>query len=91
MKMKNSLRVPKMGAMGGGARSSALPNIPMPKMPSAPNFMERARKPGGMKKGGKVHDDAAQDKKLIRSEFKKLEKKEGPGMKRGGSVKKGRC
>lgn len=52
-----------------------------------PNFMSRAKRPGGMAKGGKVaHPDAAQDRKLIRSEFKKLEKKED-GMKKGGLAK----
>lgn len=44
---------------------------------------------GGMKKGGAVHSDAAQDRKLIRSEFKRMEKSEPAGMKKGGLVKSG--
>lgn len=40
-----------------------------------------------MKKGGKVHSDAAQDKKLIGQMINAAEKKEGPEMKRGGKVK----
>lgn len=37
--------------------------------------------------GGRVHSDAAEDRKLIRSEFKKLEKSEPAGMKKGGVVR----
>ena len=36
----------------------------------------------------KKHDDAAADRKLIRQEFKRLERKEDAGMKKGGAVKK---
>lgn len=50
-------------------------------------------KKGGMTnmaKGGKVHEDAAMDKKLIRKEIMRAEKMEDKGedMKRGGAVKK---
>lgn len=55
-----------------------------------PRFGARAMRPGGMAKGGKVHTDAAMDKKLIRQEIaraeKMEEKSEGKGMKRGGGV-----
>jgi hypothetical protein len=73
-----------------------------PKMPKAaddmkagmpmPRFGARAMRPGGMAKGGKVHADAAMDKKLIRKEIARAEKmeheSEGKGMKKGGYVKK---
>ena len=55
-----------------------------------PRFGARAMRPGGMAKGGKVHSDAAMDKKLIRQEIaraeKMEEKSEGKGMKKGGKV-----
>lgn len=50
-----------------------------------PDFMQRAKRPGGMAKGGKVHADAAMDRKLIREEIGKAHKK--MGMKKGGAVK----
>lgn len=54
--------------------------------------MGAARKGGKysvFKKGGMAkHADAAMDKKLIRSEFKKMEKKED-GYAKGGSVARG--
>ena len=45
-----------------------------------------------MAKGGKVHDDKAEDVKLIRSEISKAEKSEDESteMKRGGKAKKGK-
>ena len=53
-----------------------------------PRFGARAMRPGGMAKGGKVHEDAAMDKKLIRKEIMRAEKmedkSEGKGMKKGG-------
>lgn len=55
-----------------------------------PRFGARAMRPGGMAKGGKVHTDAAMDKKLIRQEIaraeKMEEKSEGKEMKKGGKV-----
>jgi hypothetical protein len=67
-----------------------------PKMPKAaddmkagmpmPRFGARAMRPGGMAKGGKVHPDAAMDRKLIKEEIGKAHKK--MGMKEGGAVKK---
>ena len=55
-----------------------------------PRFGARAMRPGGMAKGGKVHEDAAMDKKLIRKEIVRAEKMEdkaeGKGMKKGGGV-----
>jgi len=71
-----------------------------PKMPKAaddmkagmpmPRFGARAMRPGGMAKGGKVHPDAAMDRKLIRKEIARAEKMEdkAEGMKKGGAVKK---
>jgi hypothetical protein len=51
-------------------------------------------RPGGMKKGGGVHADAAMDKKLIRKEIaraeKMEEKSESKGMKKGGVAKMAR-
>lgn len=52
---------------------------------SMPDFKARALRPGGMAKGGKVHSDAAMDRKLIREEINKAHKK--MGMAKGGSVK----
>jgi hypothetical protein len=52
-----------------------------------PDFMQRAKRPGGMAKGGKVHSDAAMDKKLIRKEIARAEKMEDSGMKSGGAVR----
>ncbi len=56
-----------------------------------PRFGARALRPGGMAKGGKVHEDAAMDKKLIRKEIMRAEKMEdkaeGKGMKKGGVAK----
>jgi hypothetical protein len=54
-----------------------------------PKFGSRAMRPGGMKKGGNVHADAAMDKKLIRKEIARAEKMEekSEGMKKGGKVK----
>lgn len=49
-----------------------------------PRFGARALRPGGMAKGGKVHEDAAMDKKLIRKEIVRAEKMEDKGMKKGG-------
>lgn len=51
-----------------------------------PRFGARALRPGGMAKGGKVHEDAAMDKKLIRKEIVRAEKMEDKGMKKGGGV-----
>lgn len=50
-----------------------------------PDFKARALRPGGMAKGGKVHDDAAMDRKLIREEINKAHKK--MGMAKGGVAK----
>ena len=52
-----------------------------------PRFAARAMRPGGMKKGGPVHSDAAMDKKLMRKEIARAEKMEDNGMKKGGKVK----
>lgn len=73
-----------------------------PKMPKAgdgmkdamamPRFGARAMRPGGMAKGGKIHADAAMDKKLIRKEIARAEKMEhkdeAKDMKAGGEAKK---
>lgn len=57
-----------------------------------PQFASRAMRPGGMAKGGKIHEDAAMDKKLIRKEIARAEKMEEKSekkeMKKGGMVKK---
>ena len=77
-------------------------NMKKPKMPKVaddmkagmpmPRFGARAMRPGGMAKGGKIHADAAMDKKLIRKEIARAEKTEdkaeAKGMKKGGAVKK---
>lgn len=53
-----------------------------------PKFRSRALRPGGMATGGKVHSDAAMDRKLIRQEIARAERKEDAGaMKKGGAVK----
>jgi hypothetical protein len=79
MKMKK----PKIGKMD---IASAAPGMGMPK------FASRAMRPGGMAKGGKIHEDAAMDKKLIRKEIARAEKMEHKSekkeMKKGGVVKK---
>ena len=56
--------------------------------PDVPNPRSRALRPGGMKAGGKVHSDAAEDRKLIRAEIAKAERAEKPGMKCGGKVRR---
>lgn len=79
MKMKK----PKMPMMGA--------EISRPGM-AMPQFASRAMRPGGMAKGGKIHEDAAMDKKLIRKEIARAEKMEHKSekkeMKKGGAVKK---
>lgn len=55
-----------------------------PEGTSMPRFGARALRPGGMAKGGKIHEDAAMDKKLIRKEISRAEKMEDKGMKKGG-------
>jgi len=55
---------------------------------STPRFAARAMRPGGMKKGGMAHSDAAMDKKLMRKEIARAEKMEDNGMKKGGKVMK---
>jgi hypothetical protein len=67
---------PKMKKMGGDMEMST------------PRFAARAMRPGGMKKGGPVHSDAAMDKKLVRKEIARAEKMEDNGMKKGGKVMK---
>lgn len=47
---------------------------------------EKERHRARHRSGGKVHGDAAEDKKLIDKEFKRLEAKEGVEKKDGGSV-----
>lgn len=57
------------------------------KVRGMPSFMSRAKRPGGMAKGGKVHDDAAMDRKLIRQEINKAHSKMGvKKMAKGGGV-----
>lgn len=77
-----------------GAEMSASPK-PAPRMQVSPPSANRVAVPQGYAKGGKVschakggkvHADAAMDKKLIRSEFKRMEKKEDEGYSRGGAV-----
>jgi len=73
-------------------------NMKKPKMPGMalapagvstgmPKFASRALRPGGMAKGGKIHEDEAMDKKLIRKEIARAEKMESKGMKKGGMAK----
>jgi len=77
MKMKKP-KMPKMGA-----------EISRPGM-AMPQFASRAMRPGGMAKGGKIHEDAAMDKKLIRKEIARAEKMEEKSekkkMKKGGDI-----
>jgi hypothetical protein len=77
MKMKK----PKMAKMAPDMGGMAMPK-----------FASRAMRPGGMKKGGMAHADAAMDKKLIRKEIARAEKMEekSEGMKKGGKVKMAR-
>jgi hypothetical protein len=79
-------------------------NMKKPKAPKAaddmkagvpmPRFGARAMRPGGMAKGGKIHADAAMDRKLIRKEIARAEKMEdkaeAKGMKKGGYAKMAR-
>lgn len=80
-----NMKKPRMPKAPGAAK---MPKAGM----SMPRFGARAMRPGGMKKGGKVHSDEAMDRKLIRKEIARAEmmedKKEGAGMKMGGAVKK---
>jgi hypothetical protein len=79
--MKKSRMTPKVPAMPKADTKAGM---------EMPRFGARAMRPGGMAKGGKVHSDAAMDKKLIRQEIARAEKMEdeGKGMKYGGAVKK---
>ena len=74
----NGMKKPKMPKMTPDMGGAAMPK-----------FGSRAMRPGGMKKGGNVHADAAMDKKLIRKEIARAEKMEekSEGMKKGGKVK----
>lgn len=75
---------PKMPKAGGGMKDAM----------AMPRFGVRAMRPGGMAKGGKIHADAAMDKKLIRKEIARAEKMEdkaeAKGMKKGGYAKMAR-
>jgi len=75
----NGMKKPKMPKMTPDMGGAAMPK-----------FGSRAMRPGGMKKGGNVHADAAMDKKLIRKEIARAEKMEDEGMKKGGKVKMAR-
>lgn len=68
--------------MAGGRRAGMVAPAAEATMP---NLRARMMRPGGMARGGKVHDDAAMDRKLIREEIDKAHKK--MGMKKGGAVK----
>jgi hypothetical protein len=76
------MKKPKMPKAGDDMKAG----VPMPR------FGARAMRPGGMAKGGKIHADAAMDRKLIRKEIARAEKmeheSEGKGMKKGGYAKK---
>lgn len=75
---------PKMPKAGGGMKDAM----------AMPRFGVRAMRPGGMAKGGKIHEDAAMDRKLIRKEIARAEKMEdkaeAKGMKKGGYAKMAR-
>lgn len=70
-------------------RAMKMMDAPKPEGMGMPRFGARIARPGGMAKGGKVHEDAAMDKKLIRKEIMRAEKMEDKGedMKRGGAAK----
>lgn len=55
------------------------------KVSGLPDFMQRAKRPGGMAAGGPVHTGEAVIRKLVREEIGKAHKK--MGMAKGGSVK----
>jgi hypothetical protein len=73
------MKKPKMPKAGEGMKDATI---------AMPRFGARAMRPGGMVKGGKVHADAAMDKKLIRKEIARAEKMEdkAEGMKKGGDI-----
>jgi hypothetical protein len=73
-----NMKKPRMMKMMDGAKPEGM---------AMPRFGARASRPGGMAKGGKVHEDAAMDKKLIRKEIVRAEKMEDKGMKKGGVAK----
>lgn len=77
--MMERMKGPKMSGGRRAGMNSADADLAMP------DFKARALRPGGMAKGGKVHSDAAMDRKLIREEIDKAHKK--MGMKKGGAVK----
>ncbi len=54
--------------------------------------LAEGQKVTGMKKGGKVHSDEAEDKKMVKSMVKSSAMKMACGgmMKKGGSAKKGK-
>ena len=79
------MKKPKMPKVGDEMKDATM---------AMPRFGARAMRPGGMKKGGGVHPDAAMDKKLIRKEIARAEKMEdkaeAKGMKKGGYAKMAR-
>lgn len=82
---KQMMAPPRRPSMARGVKMSAPTEATEPAMPA---FKSRALRPGGMAKGGKVHADAAMDRKLIRQEIARAERKEDAGeMKKGGAVK----
>jgi hypothetical protein len=65
--------------------------VPMPRSGSSLPFA-RASAPGttiGYKKGGNIHSDEKEDRKLFGKMYKEAEAKEEKGMKRGGSINPG--
>lgn len=84
------VKQPKMGNL------KETPSVTMPSVPGSGKNPIAARqainprmagmKPSGFAKGGKVHDDEAQDKKLIAKMIAASEKKEPKGMKSGGKL-----
>lgn len=69
---------PSMPKGALGALASQKPALP-PKPKGVPDFMARARIPGGMKEGGKAHHDVTMDKRVVKAAVHKHERGMHPG------------
>lgn len=77
--------MPRMATKVSGVKASPIPMPMLDDGVSMPNYSSRAKRPGGMAKGGPVHTGEEVIRKLVREEIGKAHKK--MGMAKGGSVK----
>lgn len=86
--MKKGGEVSQMDRMSKGIMRAAVVGTGKTDKAAMADHSRKLKMIDKMKKGGPVHSDAAADRKLIRQEIARAEKKEeaAEGMKRGGSV-----